>query len=152
MDFDLESNALEIKTDSELGSDNKSKVKFFSSQYDESIVGGFNLYFSSTIKYRIRNCDNQGYYTEFPARVPTVTSKTWRITLSETTANRQIVIHCNNVEVLNVVLSDTRCRYTTWKSDWSKTVARIYFSVHDTASRFYRQEPGTDISNIYCLK
>ena len=142
IDFDLENNPLEIKTDSELGSGNYSKVKFFSAGDHESIVGGFILYFSSTMKYRIRNCDINGYYTEFPAGVPTVTSKTWRITLSGTTDNRRIVIHCNNVEVLNVVLSDTRCKFTTWKSHWSKAVARIYFSEDDTASRFHRQEPG----------
>ena len=48
-------------------------------------------------------------------------------------------MHCNDKEVLNVVLSDTICSYSSWSETWSKDVGKIYFSSnYDTASDFYR--------------
>ena len=49
IDFDLENYPLQIKTDSEVGSDEEVRVRFYDSQ--EALIGGIFLYFTSTPKY-----------------------------------------------------------------------------------------------------
>ena len=77
-------------------------------------------------------------WTNFPTSLPTETDKVWTITLSKTSDIR-LIIHCNNKEVLNVVLSDTICGESDWIDWWSKDMEKIYFDFLDTASDYYRQ-------------
>lgn len=146
MDLDLEKISLEIKTDSEQGSTEKVIVKFYSS--DEKGAGGITLNFAQDMAYRIRRCMND--QVEFPIDVPTETNKVWRITLSRPSGVRRVAIHCNEVEVLDLSLTASRCNEKDWMSYWERDVAMIEFDsadtgTQDTASDFYRHAPGQPI-------
>ena len=132
IDYDLENSPLEIRTDSVVGSNKEVKVLLYTAQGDKA--GGVHLYFTSTIQYLISWCIS---YTNFPTELPSDNNKIWRITLTRTSGIR-LVIHCNNKEVLNVVISDTSCSQKDKFSNWNAEVAKIMFSSSDTASDFYR--------------
>ena len=134
IDADLENSPLEIKTDSSLGSDEKVSVWFRTSE--GSYAGAVILYFTSTIQYKLWVCTYPS--TNFPTALPTDTNKVWRITLTKTSGIR-LVIHCNEVEVLDFLMSDSTCSSSSlWNSIWSRDVKEIYFSSSDTASDYYR--------------
>ena len=143
--MDLENSSLEIKTDSEQGSAEKVILKFYSPG-KKGLAGGITLNFSPEMTYRIRRCINDA--VKFPIEVPTETNKVWRITLSRTVEHeRRVVIHCNEVKVLDIVLTGTWCKRDDWKSYWKRDVAKIVFDSgdegpHDTASDFYRHTSG----------
>ena len=94
-----------------------------------------NIYFSSTPRYFIHHCLSQTYH--FTTSLPPETDKVWKITLSRVSGIR-LVIHCNDVDVLNMVISDSTCRtYDFWNTYWSRNMKKIYFNGDDTASDFY---------------
>jgi hypothetical protein len=140
---DLESSPFEIKTDSKLESDDQMKVSFLTSQ--NNMLGGPYLIFSSVMKYRIYYCTS--FYEPLPKQPPSTIDKVWRFTLTRSfTKTRNSVIrlfiHCNSVEVLNLLLSDTTCSYSKWSEFWTKgPVTRIRHYSGDNASDYYR--PGT---------
>lgn len=144
IDLDLENSSLEIKTDSKRGSAEKVIVTFFSPEGVRA--GGITLSFKWVITYRIKKCfDNQ---VGFPIEIPTETNKVWRITLSRTVElERRVIIHCNEVKVLDIVLTETLCEQNDWRSHWERDVAKIAFDsadegVRDKASDFYRHTSG----------
>ena len=47
-------------------------------------------------------------------------------------------IHCNDIEVLNFLVSKDRCDDSNWRNYWSRDVEKIGFSIDDTASDYYR--------------
>ena len=117
-------------------------VWFYTSPSDFAIT--FRLYFSSTPGYYIGRCSSG--HTNFPTDLPTATDKVWRVTLTRTSGIRQLVVHCNEVEVLNTLISDTTCDRNDWSTYWSGEVAKIKFTSYDTASDFYKSvKPG------YCV-
>ena len=134
LDADLENSPLEIKTDSSLGSDEKVNMWF----YAESgifVAGRLILHFTSPPQFTINSCT---YETNFPIALPTDTNKVWRISLTRTSGIR-LVIHCNEVEVLDYVLSDSTCSYRNWWDMWKREVKQIKFDKdEDTASDYYR--------------
>ena len=132
IDADLENSPLEIKTDSSLGSDEKVDVNFITSE--RFLAGRIILHFSSTPQYELRYCTSR---TNFPTKLPTDTNKVWRITLTRTSGIR-LVINCNEVEVLNFLLSDKTCKDSSWNYYWSKDVEKIFFDSEDTASDYHR--------------
>ena len=144
IDFDLEKFPLEIKTDSELGSEEKVRIKLISNAAEHKYAGGITFYFTSMLKYWLWECI-LGDHPEFQTKVPTEVNKVWRITLSRTSGERRVVVHCNEVEVLNVVLSNSTCGKDGWTLPWSKDVVKIKFEHDDTASDLYRPEPGMQI-------
>ena len=106
--------------------------------YDTSRVelGGVRIRFTSTPQYWLNRCSVS--YTEFPVTLPSTTYKVWRITLTRSSGVR-VIIHCNNKEVLNVLLSDTSCGNSEWSEKWNIETAHIEFSSYnDTASDYYR--------------
>ena len=131
---DLETTPLEIKTNSTLGSRDEVRVHFYNSQGD--LGGGTWIYFSSTLQYLIPFCTVINRYTNFPSNLPTAVDKVWRITRTRTSVTR-LKIHCNDVEVLNLLPSET-CETSNWKDTWSKKVEKIFFASVDTASDYYR--------------
>ena len=133
LDFDLENTPLEIKTDSATGSSDKVEINFFN-QLNE-YAGGVKIFFSS-MQYSLVDClyEYTGY--DFQNTPTTDDNKVWRITLAKTSDTRRFVIHCNEVEVLNVQLSDNFCEERS--SYWNRDVTMIEFSVHDTASSLYK--------------
>ena len=137
IDFNLEEYSLNIKTDSALGSVDYVGVDFYTSQGDW--VGILYLSFSSTPTYRIWNCND---WTNFPTNLPSDNDKVWRVTLTRTSGIR-LVVHCNEVEVLNYLMSDATCGHSDWRTYWSGEVAKIEFNSEDTASDYYHIQPGS---------
>ena len=132
IEYDLETTPLYLKTDSVLGSNERLRLSFYTDQKVKA--GGLNIYFSSTPRYFIHHCLSQTY---FPTSLPTETEKVWKITLTRVSGIR-LVIHINDVEVLNMVISNSTCRtYDFWNTYWSRIVKKIYFIGDDTASEFY---------------
>ena len=139
IDFNLEEYSLNLKTDSTLGSDDRVDVTFYTSQGD--IAGGFHLIFYSTPQYFIKGyCSYSN--TNFPTTLPPDNDKVWRVTLIRTSGIR-LVIHCNEEEVLNTLISGSTCDYSEWSKYWSREVAKIMFYSGDTASDFYQPQPGS---------
>ena len=133
--WDLEAVPLEVRTNSVLGSGYKVQVTFYSAK--GQYAGAVRLNFGSTLQYDLPACES---WTNFPVTPPdSRTDKVWRITLTRT-AGVRLVIHCNGVEVLNKLLSDTTCSYSKWSKYWNKDVTKIEFPFYDTASNYYR--PG----------
>ena len=138
IDFNLEEHSLAIKSDSTMGSNDIVDVEFYTSQGDE--VGALALYFSSTPVYYIWPCSSD--WTNFPTNLPPGKDKVWRVTSTRTSGIR-LVIHCNEVEVLNILMSDSTCSDSDWSTYWSREVAKIEFSSYDTASDYYQHQPGS---------
>ena len=144
IDFDLENTPLEIKTESALGSDEIMKVRFFSA--NQEIAGGIFLEFSSSPTFRIFNCKS---FSINPTDFPTNIIKIWRITLSRNFGKQRLVVHCNDAEVLNHVISETKCDDVSWSSKWGEKIVKIRFHDDDTASVQYRTEPGLLLDELY---
>lgn len=140
IEFDLETSPLEIKTYSKLKSKERVDLIFYSAEENYNHVGGISFYFGPGLEYTIRRC--QEHDTAFPTNVPPETGKLWRIALLRTSAGRRIVVHCNEVRVLDFVLSDSTCSEGYWSKTWGRNVAKIRFTETDTASEFYRSQPG----------
>ena len=104
---------------------------------NSKIAGGVFLIFDSPPQYKLTKCNTS--WTNFPADLPYDSDKIWTITLSRPTGKRKVVIHCNDKEVLNVVMSDTTCSYSDWSTAWSRDVKDLEFLFqYDTASDYYR--------------
>jgi hypothetical protein len=137
LDYDLENTPLEIRTDSEVGSNEKMEVVFHTAQ--GSHAGSFRIWFMSTVQYHLGKCSSS--WTDFPSSLPSSKEKLWKITLSRATDIR-IQIHCNGVEVLNQLMSYTTCGESSWVWTWNKDVEKIAFTSRDTASDDYRPYTG----------
>ena len=109
-------------------------VWFFTTQ--RVWVGGVEISFTSTPQYYLLYCSSS--YTNFPSNLPSEVDKIWRIILDKT-AGIRVRIHCNGVEVVNVLISDNTCGRSDWRKYWSRDVEYIYFHPsYDTASEYYR--------------
>jgi hypothetical protein len=108
INFDLDTNPLEIKTDSTIGSGDLVYVQFRNSQGEEA--GGLTIKFTSPPTHFIDACRK---WTNFPTDLPTARNKVWRITKSRISGIR-LIVHCNEREVLNVSLSDSTSHYSTY--------------------------------------
>ena len=109
-------------------------------------VGNVRIMFSSTPQYYIEYCRS---WTNFPVSLPTEVEKVWRITLNRNSGIR-LLIHCNNVEVLNFLMSSSTCSFSSWGTNWSRTVGKVWFNYYsDTASDYYRAgQTGKNDDNI----
>ena len=143
IEADIENTPLEIKTDSSLDSDEKVSLSFYTS--GGSYAGEVSIYFTSTPQYELMGCTSSK--TDFPTELPTDTNKVWRITLTKTSGIR-LVIHCNEVEVLNFVLSDSTCPYWSWSRIWSRRVEKFKFNGNDLASDYYTGLVAVDNSRL----
>ena len=145
-EIDLETTPLEIKTDSTIGSEDEVYVNFYNSGGET--VGDVQLRFSSTPQYYIWPCTPS--WTNFPVSLPTEVEKVWRITLNRNSGIR-LLIHCNNVEVLNILMSDT-CSDSSWSTYWSRTVGKVsFYPSSDTASDYYRAGQLGKNDDVYNL-
>jgi hypothetical protein len=136
--MDLETRPVEISTTSHLGSGDQINMSFSTSQKDWA--GGIWLRFTSPAQYVIQYCTTS--WTSFPADLPPDADKVWIVTLTRTSGIR-VVIHCNEVEVLNFLISDSTCSHSDWSKYWRRRVAKIIFhSDVDTASDYYRPMRG----------
>ena len=134
LDYNLEESPLQIKTDSLIGSNDEVRVWLRTSQ--EEIVGGVEFLFSSPPQCKIWACTGK---RSFPSNLPSDFNKVWTISLDRTEGVR-LVVHCNDVEVVDVLMSDSTCNDGKWRTQWIKSVGKIWFTNHDNASDYYR--PG----------
>ena len=141
INYDIETNPLEIKSGRELGSGNELYVEFYASQGE--YVGGVQIDLDiDRPEYRIKNC--MIHETYLPVDIPTARVKVWRITVIRSSGIIGLQILCNGEEVLNTVLSDSVCTdWSHWHEYWNRDIAKIQFSSHDTVSDYYRPyQPG----------
>ena len=131
--WDPDSQGIDVRTDSEVGSNERVNVWLYA---DNGIAGEMRIDFTSPMKYFLGWCMSD--WTPLPVSPPTQTDKIWRITYNR--AELRVVILCNDVEVLNVVLSDV-CDWSDWRNYWEqKKITNIYFGSGDTFA-----------SDEYCL-
>ena len=102
-------------------------VEFFDTAGAEA--GGVTINFNADIEYKIGYCST--VVTPFTAALPAETKKTWTITYNYT----KLVLHCNGVQVLNVVLSE--CVDSRWEDVWGSKPTQIEFGMMDDASDTY---------------
>ena len=135
INFDLEHSPLQIRTNSEEGSNDKVAVWLKTAWGGEA--GAVRFLFSSPPQYLL--CSTS--WTNFPTALPSETDKIWTVTLTKYLSVRHVVITCNDKEVVKVVMSDDgECKNWYWWRFWEKNVEKIYFnSTSDTGSDYYRQ-------------
>ena len=141
IDHDLENSPLYVKTDSVVGSDETIGAKFFTAQGEEA--GGILIHFKSAPQYRLHYCQSD---SSIPILLPSATDKVWRMTLMRSPEIR-IIIHCNDVVVINVLISD--CDDGQWTTYWTRDVERIQFLSLDTASDFYSSQGKIETLKLY---
>ena len=117
----------------------------------ESRVGSLDagrvvVRFNDIVQYRLYNCYSS--YANFPTTLPAAKDKVWRITITRTSGIR-LVIHCNEEEVLNILMSNLTCSKKNWSQDWSQDVAWILFSSSDDASDYYRFIPKLPTGDLF---
>ena len=97
-------------------------------------AGGVWIYFYTPIQYGLGGCS---YRNNFPVSLPAAPDKTWTITYN--TAGKRLALYCNGVQVLNVLLSDSECTQSNWRTTWERKPTQIRFSSSsiDTASDSY---------------
>ena len=136
--YHLETTPLEIRTDSVLESNDR--VTVFFSTADGHYAGGLNLRFGTTIQYWLWDCSTTS--NDLQVEPSATVEKIWRVKLTKT-SGINLVIHCNGVEVLNTLVSDSECEDKSWRIDWNRPVEEVEFEVYDSASDYYRPVPGT---------
>ena len=131
--MDLEGTALQIKTDSTLGSGDE--LFPLMKDKDGNEIARLSVWFSSAIKYKIMYCTyiNSNNWKDLPVQPPVEVEKVWIFTKTETA----LTISCNEVEVLNYQFADSS--YDDCVPKWGgNVVEQISFYSWDTASDFYR--------------
>ena len=144
-DYDLESTPLQIKTNSTVGSDDLVRVWFYDAEGQSA--GRVDLYFRSTPRYSLSYCSLGE--TDLPASLPSETDKILTLILDRNSDVRLLIL-CNDVEVLNVVLSDTICGRSDWREYWNREAKKIIFAPLDTGSDNYR--PGEWVMHLKILQ
>ena len=137
LNYDLDDTPLEIKSSTSVGG-RRIDVHFFTDGND--YAGAISIITQSTPTYYIYFCSS--HYSASPASQPSANFEIWRITLTKTSGVR-LVVQCNEVEVINILMSSSTCSGSYSGDTWTKDVNRISFSNVDTASYFYRKRiPG----------
>ena len=136
----MESIPFEIKTDgtATAGSDKKLFIEFFGATVGNP-VGGFLINFYASPKFQVLRCMETAQ--DFPGSVNLVPSNpinTWKIEWLRTIEEKRVVVHCNDLEVVNVQISDTECNNGVWSTSWSQDIKKLKFNSDDTASKQYK--------------
>ena len=134
INHDLENSPLYIKTDmSTIGSDEVVWLRFTTAEGAEA--GGILIHFKSSPQYTLSYCK-----ASVPVELPIAVKKFWRITKIKTSSDIKLIIHCNEVLVINEMFPD--CEDDTWELYWiNRDAGNMQFHSHDTASDFY-SSPG----------
>ena len=136
--WDPNSKDIVIRTDSETGGSVSEEGSYAVVRvvfYDDNKkdAGRVVIKFTSPIQYRIGDCTSDN---TIPVSPPTDTDKTWRISYNPT--EKTVLIYCNEVEVLNLVISDSVCtNRDNWRDNWERNPTKIKFLLTDTASDQY---------------
>ena len=145
--LDTAPECVEIKTSSTIGSGGVLDVLMYTSQRDFAVR--VVISFNSKIQYWIGLCTRS--VTDFPGTLPTDVDQVWRIVLTRFSSIR-VQIFCDNVEVLNILISGETCDDGEWRR-WAKELmdnqggwgkGMMFFASRDTASDFYRSCPPSN--------
>ena len=134
LDFDFELGPLEIRADNFAIS--RVALRFHTEKDQTAGSISFSLDEPGHFKYYLEKCTGWRYSSW---NIPDSRYKIWRVDLIRTSDVR-VVIHCNNTEVLNFLISDLSCT-ESWE-DWSKSVVKIQFLPDDVASVGFRTYTG----------
>ena len=149
--IDLMTIPIEIKTKG----DGSMRLLFFADQEAEKVAGGVIIDIKSSPTYQLAMCTT---VTSFSNELPAAEEKVWRISLTRRPFPR-IVIHCNDVEVLDFSFADSTCSLSIqhpsiqWRQYWAdEVVAKIRFDKTDTVSQFFRSSGNLikGLSISYC--
>ena len=136
IDYDLPNNPIEISTDSTLG---RNDLMYLGTRDAQDNYAGGILIYPSSVSYLFDGCLQN--YVDFSANLPDTTNKVWRITFTKDAGTR-LVIHCNDIEMLDITASDSVCDRTEWKSFYDREMVKINFFSGDTATDKYRPYKG----------
>ena len=131
---------LRIKTNTDLASKGKIKVRFYT--VSGAIQAGLNIKIATTPQYWLNFCMPDSF-RDFPTDIvlPPPDEKVWVITITRTSGVR-IIVHCNGQEVLNLQLSNSLCtNWSAWSSYWNKDYDKISISSGD-ATFYFQFPPG----------
>ena len=139
IDYDIESNPLQVFTDSAVGSDERMWVRFRGTA--DSDGAGITVTFTDPPSYEIGHCHAGPTEITLPHGIERI----WTISKSRTS----LILHCNGVEISNYEFSESEM--TDCANIWSPQTEDAFqfginrWNVQDTASDFYRSYPGTKI-------
>ena len=134
--FNLQSNFLQIKTNSTTGSNALLWVDLYGS--GRVLTPGFGIQFISPIKYEIGYCSNR---VELPVQPGEELDKIWSIGKTDTT----LTIDCNGVEVLNYKFSDSSDSNCAVAWEGAVTTGIQFHPSWDSASISYRAQPSGEL-------
>ena len=134
LDFNLDSTPLELMTDGDDGSNKKVHIMFFKKD-NGSPAGQIKLFFNSPPQYQIVQCkDDLHSFTD--TSPPSGSQRIWRITKNSVSNGKQLLLHCNDLLVVEQLFSDCPNKN---KNTWKQDVTKIAFHTKaDTASQYYR--------------
>ena len=134
IDFDLENQELQIKTDST--EENRAiHVNLYDSSNDAVIQGEITIVFGGTVKLRIRYCVEDTEWVYFGKSPTTDADRTWRIT--EKSDHSELLIYCNDELVLSYVYA-SRNSDSVCSAFAVADISRFQFNAGDSASVSYR--------------
>ena len=137
IDYDLPNNPIEISTDSTIGSYDIMFLETVDAQ--STYAGGIYIMFSSSGSYLFNVCKDD--WVPFPTNPPDTTNKVWRITITKDAGTR-LVIHCNDIEMLDITASDSVCENGDWRTYLDRDMVKIVFTIIDKATDKYRPYKG----------
>ena len=121
-----------------LGEGVEAKVGFYTAE-GNTLVGGFLIRFSSPPLFAIWQCTD---WSNLPTVLPSEAERVWRVTLIRSSYIR-LVAHCNDLEVLNLLISTSTCAHPGWYTNWGNEVKKIEFPADDKAYDFYSSQSPT---------
>ena len=140
--YDLESTPLEIRTNRDFEKKDEFKVSVYGKE--NSIYGVIGIRWDTyPPRYRFSNCMkvfSNNFLTTL--NLPSGSEKVWRITVGKSLDTRSVQIHCNDVEVLNIEMSDRLCGVVSWRDYWMQDREQITFDKQDTVCASYRPYTG----------
>ena len=144
MDFikhDLDASPFLIKTDSSIRA-GTTLIVWFYRLYSDVSTGGIQVEMSSPGFIKIFKCRNA--LINFGTELPNDDIKIWKITKTQ---DLRLIIHCNELEMLNVQLSETFC--ANFKINWQKfwgwgkgLQERMQFRLQQSKTDFYMLSNG----------
>ena len=145
IEYDIETNPLQILTDSVVGSEDLIRVGFLS---EDSVGGAVHVKFTDPHQYRIGWCIQPDWVTF--TNMPVEDTRVWTITKTATS----LVLVCNGVEIFNYLFSEST--NSDCVLQWSGDMVTIKFMSTtygvDTASDKYRAKPTGRLSLMLSLK
>ena len=139
-DGDLDSPTVEVKSISEVGSNDRLHVLFWGSSSKHSGgAGGINILFSAVPKYSLDWCGVSGILPTLPDAV----NKVWQITKAP--GNIRVLV--NGKEVVNIE-SEGLCRYSHSPGVWNRKANSLMIPSDDTASDSYRLLDYAEVIDI----